>query len=52
MPGIDTAAASRPTNRNDDRTISSALRMLLPAMTRDRSALADRCWMKVISGTV
>ena len=41
-------AASRP----DEATMNSALRMLAPATTRERSAGAARCWMKVLSGTM
>lgn len=52
IPGIDTPRAIRPISMIDDDTISKALRMLLPAITRDRTVPAERVWMNVIRGTV
>ena len=50
--GTEKWSASRLANMAAPITMKSALRMLFPATTRERSLGSERCWMSVYNGTV
>ena len=50
--GIVRPALSSSTETIADTTMNSALRMLLPAMMRERCVGAERVWITAYSGTM